>query len=47
MKRRVTIMIDDDWNKKIRLMQAKIIQKDNKSISFSFVINLLLKRSLE
>jgi len=47
MTRRATIMIDDDLDRKIRLLQAKMIQKENKSISYSFVVNLLLKKSLQ
>jgi len=47
MTRRATIMIDEDLDKKIRLLQAKMIQKENKSISYSFVVNLLLKNSLK
>ena len=47
MKKRITIMIDDRLDKKIRTKQAEMIQKENKSISYSFVINLLLKKSLK
>ena len=47
MARRVTIMIKDDLNKKIRLTQAKMILKENKSISYSYVVNSLLKKSLK
>jgi len=47
MTRRVTIMIDDDLDKKIRQTQAKMILKENKSISYSLVVNLLLKKSLK
>ncbi len=47
MSRRVTIVIDDDLNKKIRQIQAKLIQKENKSISFSRVINSMLKDSIK
>jgi len=47
MTRRATIMIDDGLDRKIRLLQAKMIQKENKSISYSFVVNLLLKNSLK
>jgi len=47
MARRVTIMINDDLDKKIRLLQAKMIQKENKSISYSFVVNSILKNSLK
>ena len=46
LARRVTIMIDEDLDKKIRLLQAKMIQKENKSVSYSYVVNLLLKKSL-
>ena len=46
MAKRITIMLDDDINRKIRLMQLKIIKKENKSISFSSVINLLLEENI-
>jgi hypothetical protein len=46
MAKRITIMLDDDINKKIRLMQSKIIKKENKSASFSSVINFLLKENI-
>ena len=39
-------MLDDDIDRKIRLMQSKIIKKENKSISFSSVINLLLEENI-
>ena len=39
-------MLDDDIDRKIRLMQSKIIKKENKSVSFSSVINLLLEENL-
>jgi hypothetical protein len=47
MSKRITIMIDDVLNKKIRWLQAKMIQKENKLISYSFVVNSLLKNSLK
>ena len=47
MNRRVTVMIDDDLNKRIRSLQAKMIQKENKSISFSHVVNLLLQDAMK
>ena len=47
MTRRIIIMIDDDLDKKIRLLQAKMIQKENKSISYSFVVKSTLKKSLK
>lgn len=39
MARRVTIMLDDDLNKKIRLKQAKQIEKTGDTVSFSRVLN--------
>ncbi|MGH1520811.1 MAG: hypothetical protein ACRBB2_00295 [Nitrosopumilus sp.] len=47
MTRRITIMIDDDLDKKIRLLQAKMIQKENKSISYSFVVKSTLEKTTE
>ena len=47
MAKRVTIMIDSELDKKLRVMQAKMIQKENKSISYSYVVNLLLQESLK
>jgi hypothetical protein len=46
LAKRITIMLDDDIDRKIRLMQSKIIKKENKSISFSSVINLLLEKNI-
>jgi hypothetical protein len=47
MCKRVTIVIDDDLDKKLRLLQAKIIQKENSSCSFSRVINEILRKGLK
>ena len=46
MARRITIMLDDDLNKKIRILQSKTIQKENKSASFSKIINSLLAKQI-
>ena len=46
MAKRVTIMIDEDLDKKVRLKQAKLIQKTNSSVSFSQVINETIRKSL-
>jgi len=46
LAKRITIMLDDDIDRKIRLMQSKIIKKENKYTSFSSVINLLLKENI-
>ena len=44
--KRITIMLDEDLDRKIRLKQAKLIQKTNGSISFSRVINDALRKCL-
>lgn len=47
MAKRVTIMIDDDLDKKLRLLQSKLISKTNESISYSSVINNELRKQLK
>ncbi len=47
MGRRVTIMIDDDLDKKIRLRQAKMIQQNQTAYSFSKTLNEVLRKSLK
>jgi predicted transcriptional regulator len=47
MSKRVTIMIDDEIDKKLRLIQAKEITKTNSSISFSQVVNDMLRKQLK
>ena len=47
MAKRVTIMIDDDLDKKLRLVQAKLISKSNESVSYSQVINDELRKQLK
>ncbi len=44
---RITIMLDDDLVKKIRLIQSKLIKKRNESVSFSRVLNDLLRDGLK
>ena len=46
MGRRVTIMIDDGLDKKIRQFQAKIIQKENSTYSYSKAVNDLLRKAI-
>jgi hypothetical protein len=46
MSRRVTIMIQDDLDKKIRSYQAKKIQKENSTYSYSKTINELLRKAI-
>jgi len=45
--RRVTIMIDDDLDKKIRTRQAKTIQSTQSSYSYSKVINEIIRKALK
>jgi len=47
MAERITIMLDDDVAKKLRLIQAKMIQTQSTSVSFSKVINETLKKGLK
>ncbi|MFB5614695.1 MAG: hypothetical protein ACE5RI_06280 [Candidatus Nitrosomaritimum yanchengensis] len=47
MAKRVTIMIDDDLDKKLRLLQSKLISKTNESVSYSSVINNELRKQLK
>lgn len=46
MARRVTVLLDDDINKKVRLLQSKMIRKENKSTSFSSVVNFLITKNI-
>ena len=46
MPKRITVVLDDDLNKKIHIKQAELIRKNAKSVSFSYVLNTLLKKSL-
>ena len=47
MSKRVTIMIDDDLDKKLRLRQAKLIQQEQASYSYSKVLNESLRKILK
>jgi len=40
-------MLDEDLEKKLRLIQAKKIRDETKSVSFSHVINQVLRKSLK
>jgi len=46
MSNRITIVLDDEIIKKLRKRQAKLIQETSKNVSFSYVINEYLKKSL-
>jgi hypothetical protein len=47
MGKRITIMLDDDLDKKLRLIQAKAIQNTARSVSFSTVLNKTLRNYLK
>ena len=47
MRKRVTIVIDDDLDKKLRLRQAKMIQQKQSSYSYSRVLNETLRKVLK
>jgi hypothetical protein len=47
MAKRITIMIDDDLDKKLREIQAKKIQTTTSSVSYSKVINETLRKSIK
>ncbi len=43
MAKRITIMLDDEIDKKLRNKQAALIVKNGSSVSFSSVINDVLR----
>jgi hypothetical protein len=47
MSKRVTIMVDEDLDKKIRLRQAKMIQQEQTSYSYSKTLNEIIRKSLK
>jgi len=47
MAKRITIMIDDDIDKKLHLIQAKQISQTSSNVSYSSVINEVLRRQLK
>ncbi len=47
MPKRVTIMINDDLDKKLRLFQANAIKKTTSSVSYSSVINQLVRKQVK
>ena len=46
MSVRITALLDDDVVKKLRLYQAKKIQKSKQGVSFSEVLNEVIKKGL-
>ena len=47
MSKRVTIVIDDNLDKKLRTLQAKQIQREQSSCSYSKVLNETLRKVLK
>ena len=47
MGKRITIMIDEDLEKKLRLLQAKTIASSKEGVSFSQVLNKTLRRAIK
>ena len=47
MSNRIIIMIDENLDKKLRMLQSKRITKENRSVSFSEVINQVAKNGLD
>jgi len=47
MSKRVTILIEDELDKKIRIIQAKEIVGTSSSVSYSNIVNKILKNNLK
>jgi len=47
MAKRITIVLNDDLLKKLHEIQAKQIKKSTKSVSFSRVLNEVLRKKLK
>lgn len=47
MSIRTTIMLDENLAKRIRILQATLIKEKNHSVSFSKVVNDLVRRGLK
>ena len=47
MAKRVTIVLDDNLRKKLHERQAKLIKESGKSVSFSKVLNEVLREGLK
>jgi hypothetical protein len=47
MTKRITIMMDDALDKKLRLIQAKQIANTSSSVSYSRVLNDMLRKQLK
>ena len=45
--KRISIMLDDELHNKLRVIQAKQLKRSVKSVSFSSVINQLLRKGIK
>ncbi len=45
MSKRICIVIDDEVDRKLRLIQAKEIQRTKSAVSYSGTVNQILKNS--
>ena len=45
MSKRTCLIIEDDVDKKLRTIQARLIKKNNRSFSYSAVINYVLGKN--
>ncbi|MFQ5782423.1 MAG: hypothetical protein ACE5GR_05150 [Nitrosopumilus sp.] len=47
MGKRITMVLDDEIFKKLREKQAKLIKESNDSVSFSSVVNQLVRKNIK
>lgn len=47
MSKRITIMIDENTDKKIRILQANEIRKTGGTFSYSKMLGIILKKGLK
>jgi len=47
MSKRITIILDDDLDKKLRLLQAKYISSKKVSCSYSKIVNDTLRKGVK
>jgi len=47
MAKRITLMLEDDLAKKLHEIQAKQIRESKKSVSFSHVLNEVLRKNIK
>jgi predicted transcriptional regulator len=45
--KRITIVLDDDLVKKLHEIQAKLIRETTKSVSFSSVLNKIVRENIK